>query len=108
LGKFDKKKYRVIGRVRVNLIPDGSDFGSNIVRLFWVLGNFGSDWVGFQILNSSGHLRFRVIQIQVGSGSGHLISSSLDFQVILGQAWPCQVLFSDVLFWIGLDFRSSD
>jgi hypothetical protein len=67
-GKFDQKNYRVTGRVRVNLIRVESGFRSNIVRFFWVSGHFGLGRVGFRVLSSSGHLRFRVIRFQVGSG----------------------------------------
>jgi hypothetical protein len=51
-GKFNKKNYRVTGRVRVNLIRVGSDFWLNIIRFFgfWVIsGRAGSDF-GFLVV----------------------------------------------------------
>jgi hypothetical protein len=88
--KFDQENYRVTGSVQVNLIR--VEFWIEHYRVF----------LSFRSFRAGSGLRFLVAQIISGFGSfksgsgqisGHLISGSLGFWVISGQAGPGRVLF---------------
>jgi hypothetical protein len=83
-------------------------FGFLVAQVISVFESFGSG--SGQVL---GHLISCSLGFWVISGRagpcwvlGHLISSSIGFQVILSWAGPSRVLYCDVLFWVGLNFRS--
>jgi hypothetical protein len=68
----------------------------------------------FRVGSNFGFLLAQVISIFGSSGLGrilgHLISGSLGFWVVSGQVGPgwAEFFFCHDLFWVGLDFESSD
>jgi hypothetical protein len=110
LGRVLSQIFSIFFRFRVISGRAELDFGFLVAQVISVFESFGSG-LG-QVLGHliSCSLGFRVISGRAGSCwvLGHLISSSLGFQVILSWAGLSWVLYCDVLFWVGLNFGSSD
>jgi hypothetical protein len=92
-GKFDKKKFWVMVRVRVDLIQVRLGFGSNTIGFFRISGHSGQAGSDFWFLVAHVILGFESFGFGSGRVSDHLISGSLRFQVILGRVGFFFVMF---------------
>jgi hypothetical protein len=94
--------------VRFGSIRSGSSrvLGRTLLGFFRFQVNSGQAGSGFGLLVAQVISSFGSFVSGSGRVSDHLISGNLEFWVILSLIGLGRVLFCDVLFWVGLNFRS--